>query len=332
VGWRKGEGGKARPARARARAASPSNPFNPRPRAQVVAVPLVYFCTALVVDLTEEMAAIKGQDVDAGGMTATAAAIFNGCQIAALVALLLAWVFIFDVSARERDALLRSGEGIVGARSGGGGDAGARGGHRVPLPPDVEAAAAERGSDLTDVYAPMATDASADEGKSAADVVERAAKLAMLRAFIAGVTLYVAMRAAAILVPLLVLSNPGDADAGVTGVLLAEDAARWLFLASLAWIFRPRPDSPYLMVGEAGGGEVTTELGVVAARAPLFAGAARSDAPRAPAGAPVDARFGLGDSDSDYGGSGKGHGGGGGGGSGGNPRARATSATHEIPL
>ena len=97
MGWRKGEGGKARHARARARAASPSNPFNPRPRAQVVAVPLVYFCTALVVDLTEEVAAIKGQDVDAGGMTATAAAIFNGCQIAALVALLLAWVFIFDV-------------------------------------------------------------------------------------------------------------------------------------------------------------------------------------------------------------------------------------------
>lgn len=305
-------------------------------RAKVVAVPLVYFTTALVVDLTEEVAAIKGVDVDAGGMTASAALIFNGCQIAALVALLLAWVFIFDVSARERDALVRSGEGIVGARDGGA-EAGAgagSGGHRVTLPPEVAAAAAERGSDLTDVYAPMATDASADEGKSAADVVESAAKLSMLRRFIAGVTAYVAVRAAAILVPLIVLTNPGDADAAVTAVLLTEDAARWLFLAALAWIFRPRPDSPYLMVGEAGGGEVTTELGVVAprgggaaaTRAPLFAGA-RSDAP-APGGGPVDARFALGDSDSDYGGSGKD----GKEGGGSRARARASSATHEIPL
>jgi hypothetical protein len=308
-------------------------------RAKVVLVPLLYCVTALTVDLTEEWAAIKGVDVDAGGaLSPSGALVFNICQVVALVALLLAWVMIFDVVARERAALSGGAEGIVGA---GGAATGARAaavssapGHAVALPPDVEAAARERGSDLTDVYAVVSGDAGADEGKTAADVVEANAKRAMLGAFVAGVTAYVGVRAAAILVPLVVLSSPDQTDAAVTAIVIAEDAARWLFLAALAWIFRPRPDSPYLMVGE-GGGEVTTELGVMrgggaapsASAAPgarLFAGP-RSDA--APAAGGVDGRFALGEgSDSDYGDGGGGAGGGGGG------KPRRDSATHEIPL
>ena len=281
-------------------------------RAKVVNVPILYFCTALVVDLTEEWAAIKGVDVDAaaagtpGALSPSYALLFSVCQVVALVALLLAWVMIFDVVARERAALAGGGEGIVGAAQGATATAApgisSTPGHAVALPPDVEAAARERGSNLTDVYAVVSGDAGADETKTAADVVERNAKRKMLAAFVTAVTAYVCVRAAAILVPLIVLPSPDASDSAVTAIILLEDAARLLFLGGLAWLFRPRADSPYLSVG--GEGEVTTELGVLGRRsgaggvggAPLYSGP-RSDA----APAAVDARFGLGDSDSDYG-------------------------------
>ena len=296
----------------------------------MVIVPVLYFVTALVVDLTEEWAAIKGVDVDAaaagtpGALSPSYALLFSVCQVVALVALLLAWVMIFDVVARERAALAGGSEGIVGAQGAAGTATAAPGnsstpGHTVTLPPDVEAAARERGPNLTDVYAVVSGDAGADEAKAAADVVERNAKRTMLAAFVTAVTAYVCVRAAAILVPLIVLPSPDASDAAVTAIILLEDAARLVFLAGLAWLFRPRADSPYLIVG--GEGEVTTELGVLGRRsgaggvggAPLYSGP-RSDA--GPTAAAVDARFGLGDSD--YGDA--------------KPRARRDSGMQEVSL
>ena len=192
-------------------------------------------------------------------------------------------------------------------------------GHSVDLPAEVVLAAAERGDHaLQETYAEISRDAGGDEPKSAADAIATRAKLTLLKRFLMGATLYVAARAAAIVVPLAVLPAPSQADAATTAASVCEDAVRLLFLAALALIFRAREDSPYLMVGEGigrdgtgvGAAGLTTELGVLGGRrnggggssaggeedfdeerpvsasdarlppprAPLFAGQTRSDA------------------------------------------------------
>lgn len=240
--------------------------------------------------------------------------LFNACQVISLVALLLAWFMVFDVAQATRRELEPQAEGIVGTTGGGrGGSPNANGaglGHSVDLPAEVVLAAAERGDHaLQETYAEISRDAGGDEPKSAADAVATRAKLTLLKRFLAGATLYVLARAAAIVVPLAVLPAPSQADAATTAASVAEDAVRLVFLAALALIFRAREDSPYLMVGEGIGGVggdgtgvgaagLTTELGVLIGgggdgdddeergpsrlpppRAPLFAGQQRSDAP-----------------------------------------------------
>ena len=211
----------------------------------------------------------------------SAATLFNACQVISLVALLLAWFFVFDVAQATRRELEPQAEGIVGTAAGASVSSRSDGpsgmGHSIDLPAEVVLAAAERGDHaLQETYAEVSRDAGGDEPKSAADAVATRAKLTLLRRFLMGATLYVAARAAAIVVPLAVLPAPSQADAATTVASVCEDAVRLLFLAALALIFRAREDSPYLMVGEGGaiGGDgtgvgaagLTTELGVLRGR------------------------------------------------------------------
>ena len=217
----------------------------------------------------------------AGVLQGSAATLFNACQVISLVALLLAWFFVFDVAQATRRELEPQAEGIVGTAAGASVSSRSDGpsgmGHSIDLPAEVVLAAAERGDHaLQETYAEVSRDAGGDEPKSAADAVATRAKLTLLRRFLMGATLYVAARAAAIVVPLAVLPAPSQADAATTAASVCEDAVRLLFLAALALIFRAREDSPYLMVGEGGaiGGDgtgvgaagLTTELGVLRGR------------------------------------------------------------------
>ena len=183
---------------------------------------------------------------------------------------------VFDVVQRTRQELEPQAEGIVGT-SATAGNSNVNGfGHSVDLPAEVVLAAAERGDHtLQETYAEVSRDAGSDEPKSAADAVATRAKLTLLKRFLAGATLYVAARAAAIVVPLAVLPAPSQADAATTAASVCEDAVRLLFLAALWIIFRAREDSPYLIVGEGlGGGDgtgvgaagLTTELGMLRGR------------------------------------------------------------------
>ena len=232
-----------------------------------------------------------------------------------LVALLLAWFMIFDVAQRTRQELEPQAEGIVGITSTAGGAATSSGrsgnnansngglGHSVDLPAEVVLAAAERGDHaLEETYGQLSGDAGGDEPKSAAEAVATRAKLTLLKRFLAGATLYVVARAAAIVVPLAVLPAPSQADAATTAASVLEDAVRRVFLAALALIFRAREDSPDLMVGGGigehddgtgvGAAGLTTELGVLRGRGdddddeerggPAAASSSRLPPPRAP--------------------------------------------------
>jgi len=243
-------------------------------RRRVLAVPLVYLTTSLVVDLTEEAVERAGRGEAAGGGGGLGSLVFNTAEIVSLVALLLAWLFIFDAISRAREELEGAGEGMVGAARGGGGapavtasaapGSGGGGGivitgAAVPLPPAAAAAVAAGEADPSTMYARLhggGTAAAAASGDATAapatvaDAVARAGKVRLLRRFRAGVTGYVLLRAAAIVVPLLLLAEPGEEAAAVTGVLVAEGAVRLAFLACLALLFRPVPDSPYLLLDE----------------------------------------------------------------------------------
>ena len=229
--------------------------------------------------LDEKLADLEGGA--AGVLQGSAATLFNACQVISLVALLLAWFFVFDVAQATRRELEPQAEGIVGTAAGASVSSRSDGpsgmGHSIDLPAEVVLAAAERGDHaLQETYAEVSRDAGGDEPKSAADAVATRAKLTLLRRFLMGATLYVAARAAAIVVPLAVLPAPSQADAATTAASVCEDAVRLLFLAALALIFRAREDSPYLMVGEGGGiggdgtgvgaAGLTTELGVLRGR------------------------------------------------------------------
>ena len=155
------------------------------------------------------------------------------------VALLLAWFFVFDVAQATRSELEPQAEGIVGTAAGASFSSRSDGpsgmGHSIDLPAEVVLAADERGDHaLQETYAEVSRDAGGDEPKSAADAVATRAKLTLLRRFLMGATLYVAARAAAIVVPLAVLPAPSQADAATT----AASVSRTLFASCSS---RPSP-------------------------------------------------------------------------------------------
>ena len=287
-------------------------------RRKVVAVPAVYFGTSLLVDLAEEAVERRsGGGEEAGAGAGLGSAVFNASEVVSILALLLAWLFIFDLISRAREELEGPGEGIVGAArpaavasgpaAGGGGIVVT--GAAVPLPPAAAAAVAAGEADPASLYSRLHGGGAGDTATgdvsapptSIADAVARAGKVRLLRRFRAGVTGFVCLRVVAIVLPLLLLSEPGEEAAAVTGVLVAEGLVRLAFLAALAAIFRPVPDSPYLLLDEGlggggyeggGGGGVEAGLGGGGG-----AGTARADASLStelgvlgPAGAPPPRR------------------------------------------
>ncbi len=65
-----------------------------------------------------------------------------------------------------------------------------------------------------------------------------ASKLRLLRFYIWAVSGFALANAAAILVPLFVLGEPGQEDLAVLVVSLLLDVVKWAFLAALCYIFR----------------------------------------------------------------------------------------------
>lgn len=65
-----------------------------------------------------------------------------------------------------------------------------------------------------------------------------ASKLRLLRYYIWAVSGYAIAYAAAIIVPLFVLGEPGQEDLAVLVVSLLLDVVKWGFLAALCFIFR----------------------------------------------------------------------------------------------
>ncbi|KAK9840548.1 hypothetical protein WJX81_000721 [Elliptochloris bilobata] len=274
-------------------------------KTKVLVIPGVYFAASLIADLI--ITAVNGsRTLDEGSelpsdvidkFSAWGWLVLNVCEIAKLIALLLAIVYIIDTVAKERDLLEAPQEGIVGAAPADGGEAGAGSpgrpaaatgagaaasksngagpsgggtaageqGHTVDLPQEVLLDNVV----LSDVYAEVSGN-DTDGPKTVEERLLHASKLRLLRYYIWAVSGYAVAYAAAILVPLFVLGEPGQEDLAVLVVSLLLDVVKWAFLAALCFIFRLRPDNPYLLLDEGGttglssDADLTTELGVLA--------------------------------------------------------------------
>ncbi|KAA6425595.1 MAG: hypothetical protein FRX49_04492 [Trebouxia sp. A1-2] len=205
--------------------------------------------------------------------------------LVSLIALLLAWVYIFDTVQREREMLEGPKEGIIGA----GGlqdpsqvahtttvfppdredsskakdeETGEMSGQAVNIPPQMLVDSAD-GRSIGDMYAPM-QDQDTDKPKTIEDQMQLRSKVRLMKQFQWGVAAYVAAKAAVILLPALVWVEPGDA--AIKTIYILQNCVRWLFLAALCWIFRPQEDNPYLLLDEGADNpstEMHTELGLV---------------------------------------------------------------------
>ena len=80
-----------------------------------------------------------------------------------------------------------------------------------------------------------------DGPKTVEERLLHASKLRLLRFYIWAVSGYAIAYAAAILVPLFVLGEPGQEDLAVLVVSLLLDVVKWAFLAALCYIFRRAP-------------------------------------------------------------------------------------------
>ncbi|KAK9819921.1 hypothetical protein WJX72_003958 [[Myrmecia] bisecta] len=226
-------------------------------RSKVLGIPIVYFVTTLTVDYiinaVQGKIAFETTNPEADLATPDTFSgweffILNICEVASLVALLLAWVYIFDTVQHERELLEQPREGYVGSvrrdEEAGQGETGA-GGHAVQLPQEVLEANA--GGDLHDVYAEV-TGNDADAPKTVQDRLVHRSKIRLMQQFMWGVGTYVIATAVVILLPLFVVNTPGE-DALVV-VLVAQNVVLWGLLAALCYIFRLREDSPYLLLEE----------------------------------------------------------------------------------
>ncbi|MCJ1297925.1 hypothetical protein MMC08_000714 [Hypocenomyce scalaris] len=201
-------------------------------------------------------------------------------QLVSLIALLLAWVYIFDTVQRERELLEGPKEGIIGA----GGlqdpsqvahtttvfppdradsskakdeEAGEMSGQAVNIPPQMLVDSAD-GRSIGDMYAPM-QDQDTDKPKTIEDQMQLRSKVRLMKQFQWGVAAYVAAKAAVILLPALVWVEPGDA--AIKTIYILQNCVRWIFLAAL-----PQEDNPYLLLEEGADNpstEMHTELGLV---------------------------------------------------------------------
>ncbi|KAL3148903.1 hypothetical protein ABBQ32_001771 [Trebouxia sp. C0010 RCD-2024] len=257
-------------------------------KVKVLVIPTVYFVTTLVSDFISNTAYAANDSVNL---------VESLCLLTSLVALLLAWVYIFDTVQRERELLEGPKEGIIGAQGlqdpsevahtttvfppdradsskGKDGEAGGTSGQAVELPAQMLAEAAE-GRRIGDLYAPM-QDQDTDKHKTIEDQMQLRSKVRLMKQFQWGVAAYVIAKAAVIMVPALVWVEPGDA--AFKTIYILQNSVRWLFLAALCWIFSSTA-------------ELHTELGLVQSdsQADLEAGRG-NDSPVS-----IDRNFSIGD-------------------------------------
>ncbi|BDA47005.1 hypothetical protein COCOBI_09-4600 [Coccomyxa sp. Obi] len=301
---------------------------------KVLYIPAVYLFTTLVVDYI--INAVKStapgaelseeQDIDIrDGFSGWEWIVLNICEIASILALILAWVYIFDTVLKEREKLESPQEGIVGAvprdvenpsapeqavstngatgratgPSNGNVHADEGVGHNVDLPAEV---LLDGNTVLSDHYAEV-TDNDTDAVKTVEERLDHRSKLRLMSQFMFGVGGYIIARIAAILLPLFFVNQPGQEDLAIRIVLILENVVLWAFLAALAFIFRLRPDNPYLLLDEFGEGNatdggLTTELGVMGNEEAEGHGGGRGGAGFGSAGA-VDMRGAAGGGHSD---------------------------------
>lgn len=255
----------------------------------VVAIPVVYLLTALVVDYV--LYWIRGFDAFTDQTTyydqvpedaaekvgGTTGFVYLICLLANTMAMLLAWFFIFDTIQKEKDILEQGypdvsavGPGAPGAAPGPapfgsrelpvsvGGAAGTGegtvGGQAVLLQDD--------GGNMSHLYVDV-VEADLDAPKTFQDKVYDREKLRLVRRFFYGVCAYLTATIAVIFLPLFV---PSVID---RTILILQNLVLWGFLGMLLWTFRMRQGSPYLLMDEDApetGGLVdapTTELGMM---------------------------------------------------------------------
>jgi hypothetical protein len=215
-------------------------------RGIIIAAPLVYFLASVTVDSI----ALGETARKHGPLTGAASAALVACGVLLrLASILVAWAFV-HTSVREersrlaaraaqlsdadvfkleeaedgRDQSQRAAQGVIAAA-------------RLSIPRSADAISARSMAVSSSIVAGAATSVG-----EAADIggPERV-KSALLRGFQRGVTMYAVFVA---ITTLLGLASSQWAD--VTAA--AQGAARWAFMLSLAMLFRPRDDNPYLLL------------------------------------------------------------------------------------
>ncbi|KAI7839487.1 hypothetical protein COHA_006754 [Chlorella ohadii] len=238
----------------------------------VIAIPVVYLITALVVD--NVLNAIRGYDAftdqptyydtipeeTAEKVGGTTGFVYLICLLANTMAMLLAWFFIFDTIQKEKELLEQGYPDVSAAGAGGPGAPGegvppfAAGGNAVLLE--------ETGGNASHLYVDV-VEADLDAPKTFQDKVDEREKLRLIRLFFYGVCGYLIATIAVVFLPLFV---PTVVD---RTILVLQNVVLLVFLGVLLWTFRMRQGSPYLLVDEEleTGGLVdnapTTELGVL---------------------------------------------------------------------
>lgn len=245
-------------------------------KVKVLVIPTVYLVTTMVSDYISNSSYALDENANL---------VESINLLVSLVALLLAWVYIFDTVQRERELLEGPKEGIVGAQGlqdpsevahtttvfppdkidsskGKDEETGEMSGQAVNIPPQMIVDSAD-GRGIGDMYAPM-QDQDTDKPKTVEDQMQLRSKVRLMKQFQWGVAAYVAAKAAVILLPALVWVEPGDA--AIKTIYILQNCVKWLFLAALCWIFRPQEDNPYLLLEEGAenpSSELHTELGLV---------------------------------------------------------------------
>lgn len=238
----------------------------------VIAIPIVYLVTALVVDYVLNW--LRGFDAFTDQATyydqipeetaekvgGTTGFVYLICLLANTMAMLLAWFFIFDTIQKEKEVLE---QGYPDVSAPGAAGAGMPGEGVPPYPAGGNAVLLEEtGGNASHLYVDV-VEADLDAPKTFQDKVDEREKLRLIRLFFYGVCGYLIATIAVVFLPLFV---PTVVD---RTILVLQNVVLLVFLAVLLWTFRMRQGSPYLLMDEeleTGGlmdNAPTTELGVL---------------------------------------------------------------------
>jgi hypothetical protein len=197
----------------------------------------------------------------------TATFVFLFCTLANFMSFFMAWFYLYDTAKAEWQSLQLAAADADQGRSGAeaNGDfsfSRDRGGDRVEVGhvavPGNAALLAEEGANASHLYGDVLVD-DLDAPKSVMERIADRDKARLMKQFFFAVSIYIIMAMVVFFVPLFV---PIVVQAAL---LIAYDALLWLFMAGLLIVFRMRESNQFLLLTDAGlgGGETTTELGVL---------------------------------------------------------------------